>query len=284
MSRDEELDGAFRMQGPVLQIKQKKPKKRLAPSNVNERIDETSEAPSVGVESLQTQVESRTTTASVETNAGQISAKSSHLSISVMSPVKSKYEEMGISVSIETINVFNCATNDPLDFLAAEESGCIDRLAQILSALMLHLYVPLRDSVVMLSRMLAIQYVEGSRLKVESSSSAAFCISLTSDDHVRYFISRIVEQSLPLILNLGPLFIAEVLELEHVLCIPEDVMTALRSAHDDASGRIAFGEVSNFGSSLGRDGFIRVFQSDLDDRNQYKSPVSSSIEFSFSLI
>jgi hypothetical protein len=277
MSRDEELDGTFRPQGPMLQVKQKKPKKRLTPNNINE----TSLAgpQSVGVMTSTIADESRKTASSAEANAnrsyGGDQNNNSQLRISVMSPVKSKYDEMGISVYIETVNVFSCFSNDPLDFLTAEDSSCIDRLARILSVLMLHLYVPLRDCVVILSRMLAIQYVEGSRVKIESSSSSAFCISLTSDDHLRYFISRIIAQSLPLVLNLGPLFIAEVLELEHVLCLPEDITMVLRSVHDDASGRIAFGEVSNLSSSLGRDGFIRVFQSDLDDRNQYKSPVSS---------
>lgn len=305
VSKEAEMDSMLRALGQTMHIKQKKPKKRLAPTTLSEAPRATGSEAEADVRFQSIAIspidqfgitipldkipKSHSMSEAAATNtAGEESSRCGFgdnvNQINDQNDKVASLEHKPLTLTIDT-NLSNKSighnswTDDHNNGnLSADDLNMFARMGAVYAALLVHLYIPFAVGVPFLAKLLGFS---SAKVGSDVSSGSVFKGSI----HLHVFAAKAVESSLPLFGHLGP-----ELAIELSNCIPLQMYcleTAcfLKNLGEDLAvsklidGRSKGSEYMMSQSSMDdqdadrKYSFIRPFHADFDDRNQYKTQV-----------
>lgn len=299
-----ESDIMLRVLGATMHVKQKKPKKRLAPTAV--ATPSVATMPLPAAEEPAAEVNPRDSFG-ISVPVGNILPADALYACCSTRPAENVPVEDILTASNDVPLAANCLSEPLLvdnglsvlrvgtslngdssdagemrrdrDLLTVSEVRTLVNISAVYAALVVHLYIPFAVGVPFLAKLLGAVVNQNKPGTLPTPSPCVF----KSIIHVHVFAAKAVEFCLPLFGHLGSDLALELVNCTALSTYCPEAAQLLRSLADDSfterekrvgGAAVGYGSPDAVAGDLGRrDAFIRPFRADEDDRNLYKTQV-----------
>ena len=286
--RERDSEMMLRVLGQTMHVKQKKPKKRLVPTQVATApvvVDQSTSQTCKSFASDNTphsvvgtrsqpfmSYDGPVPPPDMSVNSGDKSFrdKAPDREVSTLSPTFLSNHRRNTSTSCDD-------TASSGEVVSVAEVRVLIDVAATYASLVVHLYIPFSSAIPFLAKLLSVAVDQPMN---QSGFSSQRNIFITAT-HIHVFAAKCVEFCLPLFGHLGPHITMELTNSPVLQSYCSESVMLLRSLADDSylerelrSGAGASNNGTDVSGNIGGlDMFIRPFHADVDDRNLYKTQV-----------